>query len=100
MATHSSTLAWKVPQTEEPGGLQSMKERIQTASVGGNGSEQSTDDLWGSPVKPGFSLEKQSISKKNLFFFLITDFHKYILVGPHLYVPESCGPLSHSAPHI
>ena len=23
-ATHSSTLAWKVPWTEEPGGLQSM----------------------------------------------------------------------------
>ena len=24
MATHSSTLAWEVPWTEEPGGLQSM----------------------------------------------------------------------------
>ena len=24
MATHSSTLAWRVPRTEEPGGLQSM----------------------------------------------------------------------------
>ena len=24
MATHSSTLAWKIPQTEEPGRLQSM----------------------------------------------------------------------------
>ena len=24
MATHSSMLAWKIPQTEEPGGLQSM----------------------------------------------------------------------------
>ena len=24
MATHSSTLAWRVPGTEEPGGLQSM----------------------------------------------------------------------------
>ena len=24
MATHSSILAWEVPQTEEPGGLQSM----------------------------------------------------------------------------
>ena len=23
MATHSSILAWKIPQTEEPGGLQS-----------------------------------------------------------------------------
>ena len=24
MATHSSTLAWKIPRTEEPGGLPSM----------------------------------------------------------------------------
>ena len=24
MATHSSTLAWKIPWTEEPDGLQSM----------------------------------------------------------------------------
>ena len=24
MATHSSILAWRIPQTEEPGGLQSM----------------------------------------------------------------------------
>ena len=24
MATHSSILAWKIPQTEEPGGLQSI----------------------------------------------------------------------------
>ena len=25
MATHSSILAWKIPQTEEPGGLPSMR---------------------------------------------------------------------------
>ena len=25
MASHSSTLAWKIPWTEEPGGLQSME---------------------------------------------------------------------------
>ena len=25
MATHSSVLAWKIPWTEEPGGLQSMR---------------------------------------------------------------------------
>ena len=24
MATHSSILAWEIPETEEPGGLQSM----------------------------------------------------------------------------
>ena len=29
MATHSSTLAWKIPRMEEPGGLQSMgSERV------------------------------------------------------------------------
>ena len=30
MATHSSTLAWKIPWTEEPGRLQSMRSRSQT----------------------------------------------------------------------
>ena len=28
MATHSSTLAWKIRWTEEPGGLQSMGSQI------------------------------------------------------------------------
>ena len=30
MATHSSILAWKIPLTEEPGGLQSMQSQSQT----------------------------------------------------------------------
>ena len=30
MATHSSTLAWRIPWTEEPGGLQSMGSQSQT----------------------------------------------------------------------
>ena len=34
MATHSSILAWRIPRTEEPGGLQSMGPR-----VGHNGSD-------------------------------------------------------------
>ena len=29
VATHSSILAWKIPQTEEPGGLQSMGSRVE-----------------------------------------------------------------------
>ena len=34
MATHSSTLAWKIPWTEEPGGLQSLgSKRIRHNSV-------------------------------------------------------------------
>ena len=28
MAPHSSTLAWKIPSTEEPGGLQSMGSQL------------------------------------------------------------------------
>ena len=28
MATHSSILAWKIPWTEEPGGLQSTGRRV------------------------------------------------------------------------
>ena len=28
MATHSSILAWRIPWTEEPGGLQSMRSRV------------------------------------------------------------------------
>ena len=30
MATHSSTLAWRIPWTEEPGGLQSMGSQSRT----------------------------------------------------------------------
>ena len=37
-ATHSSTLAWRIPWTEEPGGLQSM--RLQR--VGHDGSDYET----------------------------------------------------------
>ena len=35
MATHSSILAWRIPLTEEPGGLQSMglKSQINTMQV-------------------------------------------------------------------
>ena len=31
MAPHSSTLAWRIPRTEEPGGLQSMGFKTQAA---------------------------------------------------------------------
>ena len=30
MATHSVILAWRIPRTEEPGGLHSMKSQSQT----------------------------------------------------------------------
>ena len=43
MATHSSTLAWRIPWTEEPGGLQSIGSDTtevtehSTAQTGNNG---------------------------------------------------------------
>ena len=33
VATHSSSLAWRIPKTEEPGGLKSMGSFFQEASV-------------------------------------------------------------------
>ena len=33
MATHSSILAWEIPRTEEPGGLQSMGLQSQTPLI-------------------------------------------------------------------
>ena len=37
MATGSNILAWKIPQTEEPGGLQSMwSQRVRYDSMTGN----------------------------------------------------------------
>ena len=36
MATHSSTLAWKVPWTEEPGGLPTRLQSMESRSVGHN----------------------------------------------------------------
>ena len=33
MATHSSTLAWRIPWTEEPGGLQSISRRVRQSVI-------------------------------------------------------------------
>ena len=45
MATHSSTLAWRIPWPEEPGGLQSIGSQSQTRLKGlgthAQGSDQS-----------------------------------------------------------
>ena len=46
IATHSSTLAWKIPWTEEPGGLQSMGlQRVGHKSVSEHRHEQDSKDL-------------------------------------------------------
>ena len=47
MATHSSILAWRIPWTEEPGGLQSM------GSLESDTTEQLHNDS-----RPPFRLEK------------------------------------------
>ena len=40
MATHSSILAWRIPGTEEPGGLQSMgSQRIRHDRAEAHGNE-------------------------------------------------------------
>ena len=33
MATHSSVLTWRIPRTEEPGGLQPMESQRDTTEV-------------------------------------------------------------------
>ena len=45
MASHSSTLAWKIPWTEEPGGLQSMGSQ----RVGHDRSDLAAEQPWGFP---------------------------------------------------
>ena len=49
MATHSSTLAWKIPWTEEPGGVQSMGSQ----RVGHDQSDLAAEQLWGFPGGSG-----------------------------------------------
>ena len=61
MATHSSILAWRIPWTEEPGGLQSMGSQ----RVGHNwatnkpGGEQICPQIWESVSHPGPSMKAQ-----------------------------------------
>ena len=43
MATHSRILAWRIPWTEEPGGLQSTGHRVNTTEV----TEQQPDKVQG-----------------------------------------------------
>ena len=50
MATHSSILAWKIPWTEEPGGLQSMGSRSQTQLSMYVHQDNSTEALMSSSI--------------------------------------------------
>ena len=42
MATHSSILAWRIPWTEEPGGLQSMRSQTVRYNLATRQQQQST----------------------------------------------------------
>ena len=58
MATHSHVLAWKVPRTEEPGGLQS----------GGRKESDTTDN--------NSCLVAEQQQRKNLFYEISTRFRE------------------------
>ena len=51
MAPHSSALAWKIPWTEEPGGLQSMGSR-RVGHVGATSLSLFTFMHWGRKLQP------------------------------------------------
>ena len=66
MATHSNTLAWRIPWTEEPGGLQSM----------GSQSWTQLSDYTSSttPSSPGMSGCLLCLCPFHMFFFLLLNY--------------------------
>ena len=61
MATHSSILAWRIPCTEEPGGLQSMRSQRDTRAtdtftlfMGAEILSYIISTLWSSPPQPWY----------------------------------------------
>ena len=46
MATHSSIFAWRIPWTEEPGGLQSMGRRGLDTTEGLNATQPNPNCFW------------------------------------------------------
>ena len=59
MATHSNTLAWKIPGTREPGGLLSM---------GSHRAGHNWSDLAAEEISPGCSLEGLMLKLKLQYF--------------------------------
>ena len=68
MATHSSTLAWRIPWTEEPGGLQSMGSQSRT---------QLSDFTF---TFPFHALEKVLF----IYFYFIFKLYNIVLVLPNI----------------
>ena len=63
MATHSSILAWEIPWTEEPGGLQSKGLQSDTTYRsakhigGGRLSDTPDSSKWGPPIPEGLDMQ-------------------------------------------
>ena len=90
MATHSSILAWRIPWTEEPGGLQPMAEHHQVVNVCG--------------AEAGTSVVNQSIfagtQRRKLSFILhkaLTSLCNLQVLVAHL-CPTLCDPMDYSPP--
>ena len=60
MATHSSILAWEIPGTEEPGGLQSMGSQKDGHNWGVNNDTGMRLTLFISQLPPGAPSRTQS----------------------------------------
>ena len=68
MATHSSTLAWEIPWTEEPGGLQSIgSQRFRHNWATSQQQKQTKSSLTGTAAR-GFSLASSPSSHVPLLF--------------------------------
>ena len=80
MATHSSTLAWRIPWTEEPGGLPSMgSHRVghDWCDLATAAAAAAATGHW-SIISHGFSIVVFFFSFKQIFFF----FFCFLLNGP------------------
>ena len=82
MVTHSSILVWRIPWTEEPGGLQSMGSQSQTklsdfhfhrmSKVAWNKPEKEASVLGKRKRKKAGSQKKQRRNMINIFFSLVS----------------------------
>ena len=70
METHSSILAWRIPWTEEPGGLQSMGSQSQTRLMKLSTDKPSKHEGLGSATKRNFLVTRhwmcRGLSKKEM----------------------------------
>ena len=94
MATHSSLLAWRIPWTEEPGGLQSMGSQI-IGHDWGSSAPRHAEDLKNLPkVTPSFLLmciagvslfhadswTKSTLQNQSVWFLLLEGGASFVIV--------------------